>query len=219
MLFITKITTLPYQVNSNSRLLRSYNLQTTFLVTQTVKAFAYNARDLGSIPGLGGSPGEGNGNPLQYSCLENLMDGGARQTTVRGIAKSRTRLSDFIFTIIYTQESFYSDAFANMLLLQRDSWEGLFTHIPENKFLINFQIFKNQLINFIFGFAVVLLLRGGFSSCREWGLLSSCGAWASGDSFSCCRVQALSVLASVVAACRLSCGTQASLSHKMLNLP
>ena len=41
------------------------------------KASAYNAGDLGSIPGLGRSPGEGNGTPLQYSCLENPMDGGA----------------------------------------------------------------------------------------------------------------------------------------------
>ena len=41
------------------------------------KASAYNAGDLGSIPGLGRSPGEGNGNPLQYSCLENSVDGGA----------------------------------------------------------------------------------------------------------------------------------------------
>ena len=41
------------------------------------KAFAYNAGDLGSIPGLGRSPGEGNGNPFQYSRLENPMDGGA----------------------------------------------------------------------------------------------------------------------------------------------
>ena len=40
------------------------------------KASVYNVRDLGSIPGLGRFPGEGNGNPLQYSCLENLMDGG-----------------------------------------------------------------------------------------------------------------------------------------------
>ena len=40
------------------------------------KLSAYNAGDLGSIPGSGRSPGEGNGNPLQYSCLENLMDGG-----------------------------------------------------------------------------------------------------------------------------------------------
>ena len=42
-----------------------------------VRASAYNAGDPGSIPGLGRSPGEGNGNPLQYSCLENPMDGGA----------------------------------------------------------------------------------------------------------------------------------------------
>ena len=41
------------------------------------KASACDAGDLGSIPGLGRSPGEGNGNPLQYSCLENPMDGGA----------------------------------------------------------------------------------------------------------------------------------------------
>ena len=41
------------------------------------KVSAYNAGDLGSIPGLGRSSGEGNGNPLQYSCLENSMDGGA----------------------------------------------------------------------------------------------------------------------------------------------
>ena len=43
-------------------------------------------------------PGEGNGNPLQYSCLENPTDGEARQATVHGVAKSRTRLSDFTFT-------------------------------------------------------------------------------------------------------------------------
>ena len=42
-----------------------------------VKVSAWNAGDLGSIPGLGRSPGEGNGNPLQYSCLENPMEGGA----------------------------------------------------------------------------------------------------------------------------------------------
>ena len=59
-----------------------------------VKASASNAGDLGSIPGLGRSPGEGNGNPLQYSCLENPRDRGARQATVHGVAKSQTRLSD-----------------------------------------------------------------------------------------------------------------------------
>ena len=59
------------------------------------KASAYNVGDPGSIPGSGRSPGEGNGNPLQDPCLENPMDGGAWLATVRGVAKSRTRLSDF----------------------------------------------------------------------------------------------------------------------------
>ena len=65
------------------------------------KASAYNVGDLGSIPGSGRSPGEGNGNPLQYSCLENAMDGGDWLATVHGVAKSRTRLSDFTITILY----------------------------------------------------------------------------------------------------------------------
>ena len=62
------------------------------------KASAYNARDPSSIPGSGRSSGEGNGNPLQYSCLENPTDGGAWWATVHGVAKSRTQLSDFTFT-------------------------------------------------------------------------------------------------------------------------
>ena len=62
-----------------------------------VKTSACNAGDLGLIPGLGRSPGERNGNPLQYSCLENPMDGGAWWATVHRVAKSRTRLSDFTF--------------------------------------------------------------------------------------------------------------------------
>ena len=60
---------------------------------------ACNVEDLGSIPGSGRSPGEGNGNPLQYSCLENPMDRGAWWATVHGVAKSRTRLSDFTFNV------------------------------------------------------------------------------------------------------------------------
>ena len=61
------------------------------------KAYAYSTGDLGSIPGSGRSPGEGNGNPPQYSCLENPTDGGAWWDTVHGVAKSRTQLSDFTF--------------------------------------------------------------------------------------------------------------------------
>ena len=62
------------------------------------KASAYNVGDLGSIPGSGRSPGEGNGNPLQYSCLENPMDGEAWWATVHGVTKSPTGLSDFTST-------------------------------------------------------------------------------------------------------------------------
>ena len=58
------------------------------------KASDYNAGDPGSIPGSGRPPGEGNGNPLQYSCLENPMDGEAWWAIVHGVTKSRTRLSD-----------------------------------------------------------------------------------------------------------------------------
>ena len=54
------------------------------------KASACNAGDLGSIPGSERSPGEGNGKPLQYSCLENPMDGGAWGTTVHGVAELDT---------------------------------------------------------------------------------------------------------------------------------
>ena len=53
-----------------------------------------NARDTGSILGSGRPPGEGNGNPLQYSYLENPMDGGAWRATVHGVAKSQTELSN-----------------------------------------------------------------------------------------------------------------------------
>ena len=57
-------------------------------------ANAGDAGDSGSIPGLGRSPREGNGNPLQYSCLENPTDRGAWRATVLGLANSQTPLSD-----------------------------------------------------------------------------------------------------------------------------
>ena len=57
-------------------------------------------RDVGSIPELGRSPEEGNGNPLQYFCLRNPMDRGAWWATVQGVPNSETRLSDFTFTFI-----------------------------------------------------------------------------------------------------------------------
>ena len=65
------------------------------LVVKNLLANAGDVKDVGLIPGLGRSPGEGNGNPLQYSCLENPMDGGAWWATVHGVAKSQTRLINF----------------------------------------------------------------------------------------------------------------------------
>ena len=61
------------------------------------KESACNVGDLGLIPGSGRSPAEGNGNSLQYSCLENSMDRGAWWATVRGVSKNRTWLSDYHF--------------------------------------------------------------------------------------------------------------------------
>ena len=81
------------------------------------KEFACNAGEPGSIPGLGRSSGEGNGNPLQYSCLENPMDRGSWQATVHGVAKSQAQLSnnthfhfrsqtnDTSFKVLMTQSS------------------------------------------------------------------------------------------------------------------
>ena len=67
------------------------------------KASAHNVGDLGSILGSGRSSGEGNGNPLQYPCLENPMVGGALYATVHGDAKSQTRLNDFTHTVLTVQ--------------------------------------------------------------------------------------------------------------------
>ena len=64
------------------------------------KACACNSGDQGSIPGSGRFP-QGNGTPLQYSCLENPMDEGAWWAAVHGVAKSRTQLSNFTFTFSF----------------------------------------------------------------------------------------------------------------------
>ena len=68
-----------------------------FLCDSVVKNLLDNSRDTGdasSIPGLGRSPGGGNGNLLQYACLENLMDGGVWRATVHSVIKNPIRLSD-----------------------------------------------------------------------------------------------------------------------------
>ena len=73
--------------------------------------------DVGSVHGLGRSPGGGNSNPLQYSCLKNPMDRGARWAAVHGVAKSRTRLSDFTFTFTLLNQGFFHLPFKYFLKL------------------------------------------------------------------------------------------------------
>ena len=75
------------------------------LVVKNPPANAGEARDVCLIPGLGRSLGEGNVNPLQYSCLENAMDRGAWWVIVHGVTKSWTRLSDFHFVTFSSVQS------------------------------------------------------------------------------------------------------------------
>ena len=69
------------------KLIGLYSLAQASLVAQMVKASVCNVGDLGSIPGSGRTPGEGNGNPLQYSCLENFMAGGTWWAIVHGLQR------------------------------------------------------------------------------------------------------------------------------------
>ena len=74
-----------------------------------VKASAFSAGDPGSIPESGRSPVEGNGNPLQYSCLENPMEGGAQQATVQWAGKESdmTERLHFHFSLLYISKDYY----------------------------------------------------------------------------------------------------------------
>ena len=98
------------------------------------KASVYNAGDPGSIPGSGRSPGEGNGNPLQYSCLENPMDGGIWWAIVHEVTKSWTRLGDFThFTSPYIPK--YNTVcflLKKMIAQKRSSYTGMFHRMGHN---------------------------------------------------------------------------------------
>ena len=84
----------------------TFNLFLNFPGGSDGKESAYNAGDLGSIPRSGRSPGEGNGNPLQYCCLENPMDRGAVWAAVHGIAESdTTEQLKFLKISVYVRES------------------------------------------------------------------------------------------------------------------
>ena len=75
----------------------SFQCMTKSTTKKKKKESACNAGDLCLIPGLGRPPGEGNGYPLQYTCLENSKDRGVWWATVHGVTKSWTQLSDFHF--------------------------------------------------------------------------------------------------------------------------
>ena len=98
------------------------------------KVSACNAGDLGLIPGLGRSPEEGNGNPLQYSCLENPMDGGAWWATVHWVTKSGTQLSYFTFTffILILKMEEKSNNFGILCLIMSRKVKTQLTHTHRN---------------------------------------------------------------------------------------
>ena len=98
------------QFKKERRILTSYLGFPGGSVVKNLPANAAEARDTGSIPGLGRSPGGGNGNPLQYSCLENSMDTGAWWAAVHGVTKSWTELSTNICMYACTYfNQYYTD--------------------------------------------------------------------------------------------------------------
>ena len=101
-----------------------------------VNASAWNAGGLGSIPGSGRSSGEGNGNPLQYSCLENPMKGGAWWATVHGVAKSQTRL-----TSLSLSQCLFVGCQTRLLVLKTPEF---FDGCQEMNFFFNWSIFGLQ---------------------------------------------------------------------------
>ena len=95
------------------------------LVVKNLPADAGDTRDAGSIPGLGRSPGGGNGNLLQYSCLGNPMDRGARWATLQSVTKRKTRLRDGAHTSHFTDYSLLEGTVlrAYHLILTTALWE------------------------------------------------------------------------------------------------
>ena len=125
-------------IERHSLVLVKKNLHSSKCGGSEVKASACNAGGLGSIPGSGRSPGEGNSNSLQYSCLENPMDRGAWWATVHGVAKSQTRLSDFtihknvlllclpiyLCTVLYEHEG-KAYSLLTMITLRKLAWRSV----------------------------------------------------------------------------------------------
>ena len=107
-------------------------------VVKNLSANAGDTEDVGLIPGLGRSLGRGNGNPVQYSCLENPMDRGAWRSTVHGVTRSQTRLSNWAHT--YTQfVGNRADVFIILLIILGPSnnlyQDGAFKYLGSNCYL------------------------------------------------------------------------------------
>ena len=132
------------------------------LVAQMVKNLLANTGDLGLIPGSGRSPGAGNGYPLQYSHLENPMDGGAWWATVYGVAKSRAWLSDKHFRVLCTRSKWVAE--------EKQSLKYMATRASLQKI---HPIISHVKLNRRFGFhtyliKIEILLRNVLSNVAYW---------------------------------------------------
>ena len=122
-----------------------------FLGGSDGKVSVYNVGDPGSIPGLRRSPGEGNGNPLQYYCLENPMDRGAWQATVHEVAKSRTRLSDFTFHLSQFALEKKENVYLVLKVRHKSIWKSnFFPDLNVTEKNGNFMTVSSNVNNFIF---------------------------------------------------------------------
>ena len=146
------------------------------------KVSACNAGDPGSISGLGRSPGEGDGNPLQHSCLENPMDGGAWQATVHGVPKSGTRLSDFTHSLTHSKprSTFLIFILAVCQYVTLLMFHSLKIYVSGNKLLPTLLYYNNNLLFILYGSFLHCLLTSGyflslpkFSHCH-WLIMTSC---------------------------------------------
>ena len=102
-----------------------------FPCSSVSKESAYSTGEPGSIPGLGRSPGEGNGNPLQYPCLENLMDREAWWAALHGIAESGT--TEQLTLTIYTWASLVAQTVKNPPAMQETYVDSWVVKIPRRK--------------------------------------------------------------------------------------
>ena len=128
------------------------------------KGSACNARNLGLIPGSGRSPGEGNGSPLQYSCLENPLDRGAWRAAVHGVAKSWTWLSDFFHFHLPRSSSFC------YIFQPQGSWWWSAHRAPTRSFSVD----TSQLdVSIHVSLNSALMGAGGFSTSFKAALMSA----------------------------------------------